>query len=83
VFFCAFSWLNFSAPAFDGVYPELAEALLALRSFSEGGSAAEGVGERAQGSQKKSSFLFIFLLTLFENTLKYPHVSQKANISRP
>jgi len=28
--------------------PELAEALPALRSFSEGGSAVEGVAERAQ-----------------------------------
>ena len=32
---------------------------------------------------KKSAFLVIFLLTLFENTLKYPHVSQQANIGRP
>jgi len=31
---------------------------------------------------KKSAFLFIFLLTLFENTLKYHYVSQQANINR-
>ena len=31
---------------------------------------------------KKSAFLFIFLLTLFENTLKYPYVSQQANVNR-
>jgi len=31
---------------------------------------------------KKSAFLFVFLLTLFENILKYSHVCQKANISR-
>jgi hypothetical protein len=31
---------------------------------------------------KKSAFLFVFLLTLFENTLKYTHVSQQANINR-
>jgi len=27
--------------------------------------------------------LVIFLLTLFENTLKYTYVSQQANINRP
>jgi len=31
---------------------------------------------------KKSAFLFVFLLTLFVNTLKYQHVSQQANINR-
>jgi len=44
-----FSWLNFSAPSFDGVYPDLAEAL----------SAAEGVGERAQGRRLKKKVFFI------------------------
>ena len=32
---------------------------------------------------KKSTFLSIFLLTVFDIVLKYPHVSQQANISRP
>jgi len=31
---------------------------------------------------KKSAFLVIFLLTLFENTLKYQYISQQANINR-
>ncbi len=31
---------------------------------------------------KKSAFLVIFLLTMFEYTLKYPYVSQQANINR-
>jgi len=31
---------------------------------------------------KKSAFLFIFLLTIFENTLKYTYISQQANINR-
>jgi len=31
---------------------------------------------------KKSAFLFIFLLTLFVNMLKYAYVSQQANINR-
>jgi len=33
-------------------------------------------------SGKKSAFLFIFLLTLFENTLKYPLVCQQTNKNR-
>jgi len=35
-----------------------------------------------KGSPKKSAFLVIFLLTIFENTLKYQYVSQQANINR-
>ena len=31
---------------------------------------------------KKSAFLVVFLLTLFEDMLKYPHVCQQANINR-
>jgi len=31
---------------------------------------------------KKSAFLFIFLLTLFDNTLKCPYICQQANINR-
>jgi hypothetical protein len=31
---------------------------------------------------KKSAFLFVFLLTLFVNALKYQHVSQQANTKR-
>jgi hypothetical protein len=31
---------------------------------------------------KKSSFLVIFLLTIFDNILKYLHVSQQANMNR-
>ena len=31
---------------------------------------------------KKMLFLVIFLLTSFDNILKYPYVSQQANISR-
>jgi len=31
---------------------------------------------------KKSAFLFIFLLTLFVNILKYPYVCQQANTNR-
>jgi len=31
---------------------------------------------------KKSAFLAVFLLTLFENTLKYTYVSQQANVDR-
>jgi len=34
------------------------------------------------GMAKKSAFLAVFLLTLFENMLKYPHVCQQANINR-
>ncbi len=34
------------------------------------------------GIAKKSAFLVIFLLTLYENTLKYAYVSQQANINR-
>jgi hypothetical protein len=30
----------------------------------------------------KKSFLAIFLLTIFDNMLKYPYVSQQANINR-
>ena len=37
---------------------------------------------RPAQDDKKSAFLVIFSLTLFENTLKYPYVSQKANINR-
>jgi len=31
---------------------------------------------------KKSAFLFVFLLTLFESMLKYTYVCQQANINR-
>jgi len=31
---------------------------------------------------KKSAFLAIFLLTIFENRLKYTYISQQANINR-
>ena len=31
---------------------------------------------------KKSAFLVIFLLTIFDNMLKYLYVSQQANINR-
>jgi len=31
----------------------------------------------------KKSFFVIFLLTMFENTLKYMYVSQQANITCP
>ncbi len=31
---------------------------------------------------KKTSFLAVFLLTMFEIMLKYPHVCRKANINR-
>ena len=40
-----------------------------------------GVIPRGKGDQK-NAFLVIFLLTLFANTLKYPHVCQQANINR-
>ncbi len=35
---------------------------------------------RPAQDDKKSAFLFVFLLTLFEYMLKYAYVSQQANI---
>jgi hypothetical protein len=37
---------------------------------------------RGRQDDQKKFFFVIFLLTIFENTLKYPYVSQQANINR-
>jgi len=66
----------FDCGPFDRVYPELAAVLSAAKG------ATEEVVEWAQGMTKKSPFLVIFLLTIFDNMLKWSYVCQQANINR-
>ncbi len=69
---------KFSDSSVPGVYPEFIPESCSPDSQQGNVSSLDFLS----GVAKKSAFLVIFLLTLFENTLKYPYVSQQANINR-